>query len=96
MANHVSTSQVAASIPFDNSTNGLSSTNLQDAIQEVATTKILEYTADPVSPPTNSTWVLKTSQSYPIGLLLSLTQEINTYQLSYKTASGSIKRVLLT
>lgn len=96
MANHVSTSQVAASIPFDNSTNGLSSTNLQDAIQEVATTKILEYTADPVSPPANSTWVLKTAQFSPIGLLLSLTQEIDTYQLSYKTASGSIKRVLLT
>lgn len=86
---------VAAQIPFDNSTNGFTATDTQEAIEEAK--KIPEYASDPVSPTTNEVWVLRTmlaDQGSPIGLLLSLTNAtvINNYKLSYKTISGTIVR----
>lgn len=64
---------------------------------------IPQFNTDPVSPPPNYTWVLKTSTvvggGIPIGLLLGLTYSgvvSNSYQLSYKTLEGPIVRVALT
>ena len=62
---------------------------------------IPEYTADPVSPEPETSWVLKSEvmTGTPIGLLLALTQEIDvgdSYQFSYKTLEGPIVRTGLT
>ena len=66
--------------------------------------KIPEYTSDPSNPRAGDAWVLKTTSSggvagEPIGLLLALTQAgggITTYQFSFETLAGTIKRVTLT
>jgi len=62
---------------------------------------IPQYTTDPVSPVSESAWILKSEVMVgtPIGLLLSLTQEIDggdSYQFSYKTLEGPIVRTSLT
>lgn len=94
--------QVAQSVPFDNSTNGFTADNVQNAIEEAKNSSsgsslIPEVTSDPVSAVAGQTWVLKTINATPIGLLLTLTTLVGeTYQLSYKTISGSIKRTSLT
>lgn len=63
---------------------------------------IPELTVDPVSPPSQSAWVLRSGGSSltgtPLGLLLSLTHDITaafTYQLSYQTIEGPIVRTPL-
>ena len=93
----------AAAITFDNSTNGFAATDVQTAIEEAksaaSSTTIPEYNVDPVSPPTNSAWVLKSivDSGSPVGLLLALTENTPTtiYELSYKTVSGSVARTEL-
>lgn len=58
---------------------------------------IAEYTADPVSPVAGQVWVLKTMiGGSPSGLLLALTQSVESYSLSYKTISGKTVRINLT
>lgn len=66
---------------------------------------IPELTSDPVSPYKNQSWVLVTqtgsggNAGIPIGMLLSLTYPGNasyTYQFSYYTTEGTIKRVTLS
>ena len=60
-------------------------------------TNIPELTSDPVSPAINDTWVLKSvAGGTPMGFLLAITREIDMYQLSYKTISGQIVRVILS
>lgn len=67
-----------------------------------AVASIPELTSDPVSPTPEEAWVLYSGTipaGTPMGLLLSLTygtQAIGTYQFSYKTLEGPIKRVSLT
>ena len=67
-----------------------------------ATPTIPELTSDPVSPIPEEAWVLHTSGpsvGSPIGLLLALTYatpSAGTYQFSYYTTEGTIKRVSLT
>ena len=57
---------------------------------------IPEYTSDPASPVPGQTWVLKIANGTPIGLLLALTREVDTYYLSYYTSEGSIVRTQLS
>lgn len=59
-SSYFSSTQVAESIPFDNESNGLSSTNVQAAIDEVLTTINLNEQVDSNS--TGSTAVLTTSE----------------------------------
>jgi len=67
-----------------------------------AISTIPEYMADPVSPSPEEAWVLYSGfppVGSPIGLLLSLTHAVpsaGSYQLSYETLEGTIKRVALT
>jgi len=95
-------SPVAKGIPFDNSTNGFTSTEVQAAIEEAkaaavsGSVVISEYNTDPISPAVNDTWVLRQSNGSPIGLLLALTTNTSIYKLSYKTISGAIVRTILT
>ena len=99
MYKKVEVTPVAASVPFDNSTNGFSSTDVQAAIEEAKSSSsglISEVSSDPVSPVPGETWVLRTvSGGSPIGLLLALTYTTYTFQLSYKTQSGRIVRTTL-
>ena len=67
---------------------------------------IPELTSDPVSPSPEQAWVLYTfvggsGSGSPIGLLLALTYAgggggTATYQFSYQTIEGPIKRVTLS
>lgn len=64
-------------------------------------TTIPEFDSDPVSPGPNSVWVRRTllaGASEPIGLLLALTNDQNTYtyELSFMTRLGTIVRVWLS
>jgi hypothetical protein len=67
-----------------------------------ATATIPELTSDPVSPTPEEAWVLHEAPAAigsPIGLLLSLTHATSiggSYQFSYYTTEGTIKRVTLT
>lgn len=85
---------LAKDLGFNNSANGFSSNNIQGAIEEIANkSSIPEYNIDPVSPLTNTSWVLHSAQiGSPIGLLLALTYAVNKYEFSYKTKSGEIVR----
>ena len=57
---------------------------------------IPEYLTDPFSPIAGETWVLHDSvRGSPIGLLLALTNNQDTYKLSYKTLSGTVIRTPL-
>ena len=72
-----------------------------DYINATTGAVIPEFTSDPVSPTPEETWVLHTPgvTGTPIGLLLSLTRDLattGTYELSYYTLEGTIKRVALT
>jgi hypothetical protein len=94
-------SPISTEIPFDNSTNGFTASDVQAAIEEAkisgsGTVVIPEYISDPVSPAANDTWVLKQANGSPIGLLLALTTNAFSYKLSYKTISGAIVRTTLT
>lgn len=53
---------------------------------------IPEYSSDPINPSFGDVWVLKVDEPRPCGLLLSITQAVKTYYLSYKTNSGTIIR----
>jgi hypothetical protein len=102
VADKITSTQVAAAIPFDNSVTGFVSTNLQDVIDEIgfgSSVNIPEHTSDPVSPAVNSAWVIKITEvaGTPIGLLLALTESItgDFYYLSYKTIAGDVIRTEL-
>ncbi len=70
--------------------------------------KIPEYTSDPSNPRAGDAWVLKTSSGgggagsgEPLGLLLALTNagasaSVTTYQFSFETIAGDIKRVTIS
>lgn len=82
----------AKGVRFDNSTNGFVAQEVQTAIEE-SKNKIREVATDPVGAVAEDTWVLRTEHiGTPIGLLLCLTRTFSTYQLSYKTQSGTIVR----
>jgi hypothetical protein len=107
MSDKMKLSQVAKSVPFDNTGTSFVSTNVQDAIVEAPTLAsgggsglIPEYTTDPVSPVAGQVWVKAstTTEGTPMGLLLAITKEITVvtgYQLSYKTTEGTIVRTTL-
>ena len=96
----VTSSPVADSIPFDNSTNGFTATNVQKAIEEISlvgTANLPEYLVDPSSPTAGETWVLRSPVAgSPIGLLLALTNATNGYKLSYRTTEGTTVRAILS
>lgn len=93
----VSSTQVASSVPFDNATNGFTSSDVQSAIVEAENNpKIPELTADPVSPVPGQTWVLAGQIGTPVGLLLAITTGAISYRLSYYTSEGTIVRTVLT
>lgn len=99
----IKTSQVARSTPFDNSSNGFTATNVQEAIEEASSGSgfsLPQLNSDPVSPTPESAWVLKSTIKAPgeaIGLLLALTDAgTYSYKLSYKTLDGVIVRTTLT
>jgi hypothetical protein len=65
--------------------------------EQISYITLAEVLADPVAPHVGQTWILKTDYAgQPMGLLLSLTYNYSTYQLSYKTSSGTIIRTNLS
>jgi hypothetical protein len=87
---------------FNNEANGFVATNIQAAIEEAKATStgtslIPEVAIDPSGAVPGQTWVLAEGAGSPVGLLLTLTQSnALSYKLSYKTASGAVKRTTLT
>jgi hypothetical protein len=60
----------------------------------MAPNNIPEFDLDPVNPIAGITWVLHDGRiGSPIGMLLTLTNNVNSYKLSYKTLEGSVIRV---
>lgn len=66
-----------------------------DIVQDTADTNYIpQLDADPASPSAEQVWVRKSGNAgSPMGLLLSLTTNAITYQLSYRTIEGTTKRV---
>lgn len=69
-----------------------------DIVQDTADTNYIpQLDADPASPSAEQVWVRKSGNAgSPMGLLLSLTTNTITYQLSYRTIEGTTKRVSIT
>lgn len=57
---------------------------------------IPEYDVDPADPSPGDNWVLVTRQGTPIGLLLAITKELDTYQFSFRTLENTTVRVTMS